>query len=312
MRVHPRSALAAAAVLILCPVAAPAKAQLPPRPDTSPAALQGGLPTIVTSPTAPEQTAPNPSPEPPRLSPEYAYPAATPTSTAASALPPEMPYATPGASGKFVHNKSNVEGPYVAISFDDGPHPTLTPKLLDILKERNVKATFYVIGKNVAQYPEIVKRMAAEGHEVGNHTWNHPSLPKLSAATVAEEIQKTTRAIVDACGITPTTMRPPYGATNAALNKRMAQEFGLPVILWSVDPQDWKIRRASHVSTHLVQNTSAGDILLAHDIHPSTIEAMPATLDALLAKGFKFTTVTELLRMDKAPAATSSSGTTPP
>lgn len=306
MRVHPCSALAAAAVLILCPVAAPAKAQLPPRPDASPAPLQGNMPTIVTSP---EQTAP--SPKPALLAPEYSYPAPAPSSTPLAVVPTEMPYATPGASGKFVHNKCQVEGPYVAISFDDGPHPTLTPKLLDILKARNVKATFYVIGKNVAQYPEIVKRMVAEGHEVGNHTWNHPSLTKLSAATVANEIQKTTRAIIDACGIAPTTMRPPYGATNAALNKRMAQEFGLPVILWSVDPQDWKIRRASHVSNHLIQHTTAGDILLAHDIHPSTVEAMPATLDALLAKGYKFATVTELLRMDKAPSDTASSGTTP-
>ena len=97
-------------------------------------------------------------------------------------------------------------------------------------------------------------------------------------------------------------MRPPYGAINPSLTKRLNEEYGLCVILWSVDPQDWKIRKSDHVSSHIIQNTAPGSIILAHDIHPSTIDAMPATLDALQSKGYKFVTVTELIAMDR-PAA---------
>lgn len=187
----------------------------------------------------------------------------------------------------------------MAITFDDGPHPKLTPRLLDMLKERGIKATFYVIGKNVAQYPEIMQRMVAEGHEIGNHSYSHPSLTKIGEAGVGEEITKTNEAILQACGARPTTMRPPYGATNASINKRLNDEFGLAVILWSVDPLDWKIRKSSHVSNHILQNSKSGSIILAHDIHPSTIDAMPAALDGLLAKGHKFVTVSELIALDR-------------
>ncbi len=200
---------------------------------------------------------------------------------------------------KHVYNSCNVPDSTIAITFDDGPHPQLTPKLLDILKERNIHATFYVIGKNVEAYPEIVKRMVAEGHEVGNHTWNHPSLTKLSASKVESEMNDTTRAIEAAIGSKPKTMRPPYGATNATLNKRHDEEFGMKVILWSVDPMDWKYRNAARVSSQIIENTKPGAIVLAHDIHASTVDAMPKTLDALLAKGFKFATVSELLAMDR-------------
>jgi peptidoglycan/xylan/chitin deacetylase (PgdA/CDA1 family) len=189
----------------------------------------------------------------------------------------------------------------VALTFDDGPHPQLTPALLDLLARRGVKATFFVIGKNVNAHPDIVARIVAEGHEIGNHTMNHPSLTKLGAAAVAAEISGTNDAVRNAAGLTPTIMRPPYGAINPALTKRLNDEFGQSVILWSVDPLDWKIRKASHVSQHLIENAKPGAILLAHDIHASTIEAMPAVLDALLAKGYQFVTVSELIAQDRSP-----------
>jgi len=188
------------------------------------------------------------------------------------------------------------------MTFDDGPHPKLTPKLLDMLKERNIKATFFVIGKCVAEYPDIAKRIVDEGHEIANHSWNHPQLTKLSASAFDAEISQTTDAIVKATGVRPVTMRPPYGAINATLTKRLNDEYGLSVILWSVDPQDWKIRKSDHVSGHIIKNTAPGSIILAHDIHPSTIDAMPATFDALQSKGYKFATVSELIAMDR-PAA---------
>ncbi|MEX1119268.1 MAG: polysaccharide deacetylase family protein [Terrimicrobiaceae bacterium] len=231
---------------------------------------------------------------PPSLTPATT---ATPSAAApiASLAIPQTPQAMPR---KAAYNSCNVSDNSIAITFDDGPHPQLTPKLLDLLKERGIKATFYVVGKNVETYPEITKRIIEEGHELGNHTWNHPALPKIGAAKVKSEMDRTTEIIVKTTGVKPATMRPPYGATNATLNKRLDEEFGMKVILWSVDPQDWKYRNADRVANHLIENTKAGGILLAHDIHPSTIAAMPRTLDTLTAKGFKFVTVSELLAKD--------------
>ena len=264
-----RSFLAISFTFLILPGIATAKAQLPARPDN------GFPPAVVPDPTNPAQ----------------------PLQPSAVATPP-VP-APPPAPRKPSYNSCNVEGPYVAITFDDGPHPKLTPHLLDMLKERGLKATFYVIGQNVVQYPEIMQRMVAEGHEIGNHSYTHPALSKCSPAKLTEEITKSNDAILQACGVSPTTVRPPYGATNAAVTKRLNDEFGLAVIMWSVDPQDWKIRKASHVSNHILQNTKSGAIVLAHDIHPSTIDAMPAALDGLLSKGHKFVTVSELIAMDR-------------
>jgi peptidoglycan/xylan/chitin deacetylase (PgdA/CDA1 family) len=199
------------------------------------------------------------------------------------------------APRQISYNQVKTDYPVVALTFDDGPHPELTPKLLDHLKKRNVRATFYLIGRNVTAYPEIVRRMVDEGHEIGNHTYSHPALSKMSASRVKSELDRTTAAIREAAGVTPATMRPPYGATNTALNRRIKEEFGMPVIMWSVDPQDWRYRNASRVSSHIISNAKSGDIILAHDIHASTIAAMPAVLDALLGKGFQFLTVSELL-----------------
>jgi peptidoglycan/xylan/chitin deacetylase (PgdA/CDA1 family) len=188
------------------------------------------------------------------------------------------------------------------MTFDDGPHPKLTPKLLDLLKERGIKATFFVIGKNVAEFPDIAKRIVDEGHEIANHSWSHPQLTKLGPAAFAAEIAQTNDAIEKATGVRPVVMRPPYGAINSTLTKRLNEEYGLSVIIWSVDPLDWKIRNAEHVSSHIIKNAAPGAIILAHDIHASTVDAMPVTLDALQSKGYKFATVSELIAMDR-PAA---------
>ncbi len=211
------------------------------------------------------------------------------------------PVASPAAPVKVSYNSCNVDGPYIAMTFDDGPHPKYTPQLLDELKKRGLKATFFLVGQNVAEYPEIVKRMVDEGHEVANHSWSHPTLTKLGADGFRKQIQDTNDAITKACGVTPTVMRPPYGATSAILNKRLYDTYGLKVIIWSVDPLDWKYRNANRVFNNIVQNTKPGDIVLAHDIHATTVAAMPETFDALTAKGFKFVTVSELLAMDRPP-----------
>lgn len=203
------------------------------------------------------------------------------------------------------YNSCNVEGPYIALTFDDGPHATLTPKLLDILKEKGVKATFFVLGECVAANPAVLQRAAAEGHEIGNHSWGHKAFPRGGGAGVASEINRTNAAIESATGAKPVLVRPPYGATNATITKRLNEEFGLKVIMWDVDPLDWKVRNSAHVQSEILKSTKPGSIVLAHDIHPTTVEAMAGTIDALKEKGFKFVTVSELVAMDRPlPAAT--------
>jgi peptidoglycan/xylan/chitin deacetylase (PgdA/CDA1 family) len=226
-------------------------------------------------------------------------PATTATPAAAPAGDSSVPQAKPAAPARHSYNSCNVDGPYIAITFDDGPHKEYTPKLLDELKKRNIKATFFLVGQCVAEYPEIVKRMAAEGHEVANHSWSHPALTKLGADGVRKQMENTNDAIRKACGVTPVLMRPPYGATSTILNRRFAEDYGMKVILWSVDPLDWKYRNSSKVHNAIVQNAHPGAIILAHDIHATTVAAMPQTFDALLAKGYKFVTVSELLAMDR-------------
>lgn len=197
------------------------------------------------------------------------------------------------------YNSVNTSRPVLALTFDDGPHPELTPKLLDILRAEGVRATFYVIGRNVQTYPEIARRIVSEGHEIANHTWSHPALPSVGAARLGKEITSTSEIIQRVTGRRPTNMRPPYGAINERVRQSMYKDHGLDVIMWSVDPLDWKRPGASVVRQRLVDGATPGGILLAHDIHPGTIEAMPGTIRDLKAKGYGFATVSQLLALQE-------------
>jgi peptidoglycan/xylan/chitin deacetylase (PgdA/CDA1 family) len=199
----------------------------------------------------------------------------------------------PGITFDWVH----VDGPYIAMTFDDGPSAKLTPKLLDLLAQHHIKATFFLIGQNAAENPELVTREAREGHEVANHSWSHPNLAKMSEDGVRGQLRKTDDAIKNAMGKSPTLMRPPYGSITPHQKKWIHQEFGYKVVLWDVDPLDWRRPGPSAVCNRIVKNTRAGSIILAHDIHPGTIEAMPCVFKQLEEKGFKFVTVSELIAM---------------
>jgi len=201
-------------------------------------------------------------------------------------------------AGKTVTHRSGPSSqPYVAMTFDDGPHPQNTPRLLNMLRDRNIKATFYVIGGNVDRHPHIVRRIVAEGHEIGNHTYTHRKLTSLGAGDVRTEMSKTQAAIVRAAGVKPRTMRPPYGALRVDQRNTIFSEFGYPTIMWSVDPQDWKRPGPSVVCSRILANSGNGSIILAHDLHKPTVDAMPRTFDGLLGKGFKFITVSQMLAL---------------
>ncbi len=222
--------------------------------------------------------------------------------------PATEPAATPEvklAEPQIVFVRCEVQQPAIAITFDDGPHPEFTPRLLDILKEANIKATFFLVGKCVVTYPDIVKRMVDEGHEVANHSWSHPLLTSLSQAGVDSQMRRTHDAIIKACGVTPTLCRPPYGASRLTQRKRLHEELGYLSILWDVDPLDWQSPRSLHkVHDRVLAQTRAGSIILCHDIHETTVDAMPTTLAELKARGFQFMTVTELIQLEaKTPRA---------
>src|SRR5438874_8194745 len=205
--------------------------------------------------------------------------------------------ATPEEPGT-TFNSVHVDGSYIAMTFDDGPSATLTPKLLDLLAAHHIKATFFVIGENVAEHPEIVAREAKEGHEIANHSWSHPNFGKMSDDGIRSQLRRTDDAIRAGMGSSPTLLRPPYGSITPRQKKWIHQEFGYKIVLWDVDPLDWRRPGPSVVCNRIVKNTRAGSIVLAHDIHPGTIEAMPCVLNQLEAKGFKFVTVSELIAME--------------
>ena len=198
----------------------------------------------------------------------------------------------PGAGARTVYNSCQVPGPYLALTIDDGPHPSLTPRVLNQLRQRNVKATFFLIGEQVKMYPGIVRQMLADGHEIGNHTYTHATLTRLSDAGVTREIDSATAAVVEATGgYRPHVFRPPGGAFTTRQREWLRRDYGMPTIMWSVDPRDWQIRNTAHVQQQMIAGARPGGILLCHDIHATTVAALPTVVDTLLNRGFRFVTV---------------------
>ncbi len=186
------------------------------------------------------------------------------------------------------------DGKYVAITFDDGPHATVTPRVLDTLKEHNALATFYMLGSQIDYYPEMAKRVADEGHELADHTMSHKFLPKLSYAEIEAEIQQSNDNMEAATGLLPKSLRPPYGAFNDNV-KAIAAEKDLPIIMWSVDSLDWKYRNVDSIHSRVMSAVHPGAIILLHDIHATTADALPGLLTALENEGYEMVTVSQLL-----------------
>ncbi len=214
------------------------------------------------------------------------------------------PITIPRVSGntQVTISRGKVNGPFIAMTFDDGPHPRNTPRLLEMLRQRNIKATFYVVGTNSKRYPDMLREMVAEGHEIGNHTVNHLGLSRLSADKIRRELGGAHEAVLSATGVPPTTVRPPYGSVTKAQKQWIFDEFGYTTVLWSVDPRDWQRPGVSVVARRIVEGARNGSIILAHDIHKPTIDAMPSALDELLRRGYRFVTVSQLMAMQGAAA----------
>ena len=179
----------------------------------------------------------------------------------------------------------------VALTFDDGPDGNTTPQALDILAKYKIKATFFVQGKNIAGNEAILKRMQAEGHEVGNHSWNHPVLTKLSLEDAKKQITDTEDAIIKVLGKSSKLMRPPYGAISDDIRNSLDLSF----ILWDVDSLDWKSKNEAAIFTEIQHQTSDGSIILLHDIHQPSVNSLPKVIEYLQEQGYSFVTVSELL-----------------
>ena len=183
------------------------------------------------------------------------------------------------------------EPPRIALTFDDGPSPKYTPLLLDGLKERNVQATFFLLGKNVKENQELVQRMQAEGHLLGNHTYNHVQLNKIPETTARQEILKTNNEIYEVTGKYPEYMRPPYGAWKK--NMELCVEM-LPVF-WDIDTLDWKSQNVDAILKAAGEEPEDGSIILMHDEYQTSVEAALLLIDRLKEKGYEFVTVDELI-----------------
>jgi peptidoglycan/xylan/chitin deacetylase (PgdA/CDA1 family) len=197
----------------------------------------------------------------------------------------------PTYAGMKNETEENKEDKKVAITFDDGPSPVYTEKLLDGLKERNVTATFFLIGEQAENYPELVARMYEEGHTIGNHTYDHVNLCTLSTSQVKEQVDKTNQVIADITGQTPIYIRPPFGEWNDTLSDMT----GMIEVLWDVDPRDWETNDTQTVVRRVLNNVSDREIILFHDCSGSSVSAALAVVDALKENGYEFVGVDEII-----------------
>lgn len=186
---------------------------------------------------------------------------------------------------------------HVALTFDDGPHKEVTPKVLDILNKYEARATFFVLGNRAEFYPEILRRAVSEGHEIGNHSWSHPHLTKLSQSDIKNQLSKTFGQIAKTTGAKAELIRPPFGEVNDVIESSVNG----PIINWSVDTRDWDSRNPNAILSEVQSQVEDGSIILMHDIYPSTAESLAMVLDWLQKEGYQIVTVSDLLRFSTEP-----------
>lgn len=184
-----------------------------------------------------------------------------------------------------------TEKKQIALTFDDGPDEIYTPMLLDGLKERNIKATFFLLGKQVEKYPDLVKRISDEGHIIGCHSYEHVNFKEIPEETACEQIRSTCSLIYDLTGVVPSFVRPPYGAWPSCLE----EDFCMIPVLWDIDPLDWSVHDADLVTSRILRKAGDFDIILLHDASESSIQAAFQVIDTLEKEGFEFVTVDELI-----------------
>lgn len=182
---------------------------------------------------------------------------------------------------------------YVALTFDDGPRASTTGRLLDGLAERNARATFFVVGRQIEGNEDLIERMAAQGDQVGNHTYDHVKLRGADSGTILQEINKTDVMLRQLLGDGDYWLRPPYGLVDS----RCCALVKTPMAAWSVDPEDWKKLDTEKVAEAVLGKAGDGDIILLHDFYPTSVDAALEIVDKMQAEGYEFVTVSELLAL---------------
>ncbi len=191
----------------------------------------------------------------------------------------------------YVPRKIDTSKKLIAFSFDDGPKRGNTERILEALEKQNFRASFFILGQNAKEYPDIVEKIYKSGNEVSGHSWSHPLLTKLSQQEIREQQDKMNDAIYKACGTSAVSFRPPYGG----IDENVKKIIDGPLILWNVDTLDWKTRNAKSTEKVILEKAKDGDIVLMHDIHKQTVEAVENVLPILKKKGYEVCTVSELL-----------------
>ena len=194
----------------------------------------------------------------------------------------------------FNRNKENM----IALTFDDGPHPRQTYEILNILKKYDIKATFFVIGVNVKNYPNVLKAVAESGHEIGNHTFSHKYVKGENGEKIINDLTQCNKMIYEACGIMPTLFRAPGGLMDdiSVSNRQVFAQY--KIIYWSIDTKDWDHHSPTQIAQNVLTTIKSGDIILMHDYigyNSPTAEALELIIPKLLERGYKFVTVSELI-----------------
>lgn len=217
----------------------------------------------------------------------FTVPAPTPPT------PQPAPAPSPQTAATQSTNTPCANRPCVALTFDDGPGPH-TERLLNTLRDKQAKASFFVLGSKASQHPGTLRRIAREGHDIGNHSWNHPNLTSLSAAAVRDDLARTNATIKHITGSSPILARAPYGAVNPIVQAEL-RSLGMASIMWSVDTRDWADRNSEIICQRAVGSAQSGAIILLHDIHGTSVDAVPCIIDGLAKQGYQLVTVQQLL-----------------
>ena len=201
------------------------------------------------------------------------------------------------AEAKTGFSHGERDGKRIALSFDDGPHPTFTPQILALLEKYEIKATFFMIGCNVATYPSVAKAVAEAGHEIGNHTYTHPHMREITLKMLKDEVEETERILADHGICKPRLFRPPEGFRSAEQVKAL-ESCGYQTVIWSLDTHDWQGRPTEEIVSVVLNGIQGGDVLLFHDYtsrRNTTITALERLIPKLLEDGYEFVTVSDLM-----------------
>ena len=189
----------------------------------------------------------------------------------------------------------------IALTFDDGPHPRLTPKILDVLDKYGIKATFFVIGVNAEYYPSALSEIVNQGHEIGNHTYSHPHINDINKTDLKSEIEKCENTLLSATNCRTRLFRPPEGMIDGGV-KSVLKNLDYKVILWDIDTRDWAQTPPQEIASHVIKNIKSGDIILMHDYisyNSPTVEALEIFVPILIEKGYNFVVISELIGLKK-------------